>query len=297
MPKNNFQRFGHIRGIKVTEANESQRQFWNDKPGANWVRFYRDLDIMHHSVLEKLLDCAAPEAGETVIDIGCGAGTSSFALAELVGPSGAVSGYDISEPLLTKAEERRAEKGVSNVSFHLADAQTAGFNGSADLIVSRFGVMFFDDPEAAFANLHSALRPGGRIVFITWAASEFNPWFSLARKIAVQHFGDLPDGDPDAPGPMSLRDIDRGVSFLKAGGFADPVGEAVDLTLDHPDGWPALRQLVPHIGPVGRFLRDCEVTQEQRAALFDDLDKAFSEFVTDAGISVPARINVFSALA
>ena len=67
--------------------------------------------------------------------------------------------------------------------------------------------------------------------------------------------------------------------------------------MDHPDGWPALRQLVPHIGPVGRFLRDCDVTPEQRAALFDDLDQAFSEFVTDTGISVPARINVFSALA
>ena len=297
MPKNNFQGFGRNRGITVTEANEGQRQFWNDKPGANWVRFYRDLDTMHQSVLVKLLECTAPEAGETVIDIGCGAGTSSFALGDLVGPLGSVAGYDISEPLLAKAEERRAEKGASNVSFHLQDAQTAAFDGTADLVVSRFGVMFFDDPEGAFANLHSALRPGGRIVFITWAESKFNPWFSLARKIAVQHFGDLPDGDPDAPGPMSLRDIDRGVGLLKAGGFVDPVGEAYDLTLDHPDGWPALRQLVPHIGPVGRFLRDCDVTTEQRAALFDDLDQAFSEFVTDAGISVPARINVFSALA
>ena len=186
MPKNNFQGFGRNRGITVTEANEGQRQFWNDKPGANWVRFYRDLDTMHQSVLVKLLECAAPEAGETVIDIGCGAGTSSFALGDLVGPMGAAAGYDISEPLLAKAEERRAEKGASNVSFHLQDAQTAAFDGTADLVVSRFGVMFFDDPEGAFANLHSALRPGGRIVFITWAESKFNPWFSLARKIAVE---------------------------------------------------------------------------------------------------------------
>ena len=278
-------------------ANEAQREFWNERPGENWVRFQRDLDVMNANVLDTLLGIAAPVAGETVLDIGCGAGGSTLAIAAMVGPGGYVEGLDISQPLLTKAGARKDAQGLTNVHFRQDDAQVAAFDRRFDLIVSRFGMMFFDDPAAAFANLRRAMVPAGRIVFATWADASHNPWFSLARKIAVEHLGDLPEGDPDAPGPMAFRNTDRVLGLLDQAGFVDPVAEVADLTLDHPDGWPALRQLVPHIGPVGRFLREKDVTKDQRATLFDALDQAFGAFSHETGVSVPARINIFSALA
>jgi ubiquinone/menaquinone biosynthesis C-methylase UbiE len=146
--------------------NADQSEFWNLGPGRNWVRYQADLDAIHGPVTDLLLEACAPQEGERILDVGCGAGASAFALARAVSPSGHVRGVDLSVPLIQRAEERRRELDLPNISFEVADAQDHAFESqSFDLVASRFGLMFFSDPVAAFRNIASDLRPGGRIAF------------------------------------------------------------------------------------------------------------------------------------
>ena len=165
-------------------SNPEQAEFWNAEPGQNWVRHQADLDAISEQASDVLLDAAGPRVGEKVLDVGCGAGTSSFALARSVAPSGYVHGVDISAPLLACAAARRGELGIENVAFENADAQDHPFlSETFDLVASRFGLMFFSDPVAAFQNLRSALRSGGRIAFVAWAGPEHNPWFAWPNQV------------------------------------------------------------------------------------------------------------------
>ncbi len=205
-------------------VNAAQADFWNSDPGRRWVRFQEGLDSIHASVTDVLLSAARPQPGERVLDVGCGAGAQTFALASAVGPDGAVTGIDFSAPLLERAAERRDELGVGNVTFQLGDAAVESFpTGTFDLAASRFGVMFFDDPVAAFRNIAAALRPGGRIAFVAWQGQEHNPWFALPHRLAVERLGEGAPSLPDAPGPMAFRDADRVLRH--------PVGGGVDRLL------------------------------------------------------------------
>lgn len=145
-------------------ANAAQAEYWSSAPGRKWVALQDPMDAALSAVNALLLARAAPGPGEAVLEIGCGAGATTLAFAERVGPAGSVLAVDISPPLLARARDRAANHG-SRVNFIEADAQTHHFQAaSVDLIVSRFGIMFFEDPVAAFANMLTALRPGGRLV-------------------------------------------------------------------------------------------------------------------------------------
>ena len=157
--------------------------------------------------------------GGAVLDVGCGCGTTTVALAAAGGAGGTVLGVDLSAAMLARAEERAAASGASQVRFRRADAQSADLGaGSFDLVFSRFGVMFFADPIAGFANLRRALRPDGRMVFVCWQTPSANPWMAVLNRAAARMFG--LDGPPhDAPGPFSLADPERIAAVLDAGGF------------------------------------------------------------------------------
>jgi SAM-dependent methyltransferase len=280
----------------VHASNADQAAFWNDQPGRNWVARQADLDTMIREVTDRLLAACAPEPGGTVLDVGCGAGTSTFALAEAVAPSGSAHGLDLSGPLIGRAEERRRELGLGNVTFEIGDAQVHAFErGRFDLAASRFGIMFFADPVAAFRNIATGLRPGGRMVVVAWAGPEANPWFVMPHQAAVERLGPAPQMPPEAPGPMAFRDIPRVLGLLEAAGLERCRGEGLDVELHHPDGLEAALDLAGHIGPIPRMLRDKGGTPEDRAAILDRLRAGFERFRSSDGIRVPARINLFSA--
>jgi len=276
--------------------NAAQAEVWNARPGQNWAIHQEDLDILHSGVLDLLIESAAPGTGEAVLDLGCGAGASTFALAGAVGRDGSVLGLDISHPLVERAEVRKTALGLANVTFTVADAQIHPFEPARfDLAVSRFGLMFFSDPLAAFGNIRSALRPGGRIVFAAWTGPEQNPWFSLPQRVAVERLGPVAPGAPDAPGPMAFRDRERVVGILQAAGFSRCEGVEHKIDLHHPGGLEAVMNIVSHVGPIARMMRDMGGTEEDGAAILGRIASEMRNFEAADGIRIPAGVNLFSA--
>jgi SAM-dependent methyltransferase len=199
-----------------------------------------------------------------------------------------VLGLDISAPLVARAEERRRALGVGNLAFALGDAQVHRFEPArADLAASRFGVMFFADPVAAFRNLARGLRPGGRVVFVAWAGPEQNPFFTLPMQAATARLGPAAPADPDAPGAMAFRNPDRVLGILAAAGLADARATPFAADLHHPGGLQALLRFLPNAGPIARLLREKNGTDADREAILADLATALAPFETSDGIRIP----------
>ncbi|MFT3964745.1 MAG: methyltransferase domain-containing protein [Sphingobium sp.] len=211
-------------------ANAQQRIDWNGDSGAGWLANQERLDRMLAPFGAAALDRALLRPGEHVLDIGCGSGESTLAIADRVGPSGLALGIDISEPLLGRARERAVDI-LSLADFRLADASStplpmAGF----DCLFSRFGVMFFDDPMAAFSHLRTCLKPGGRFVFACWRGAAENDWTKLPMTAIRDMIPADPPSLPEAPGPFSFGDPRRVERLLAGAGFTD-----IDLDpLDRP---------------------------------------------------------------
>ena len=202
--------------------NAAMRRHWSEVAGPRWVRLREQHDAVLQPFLEPLLAAAGARAGERVLDAGCGCGTTTLALAARVGPTGQVVGADISAPMLAELERRAAQHtGVAAaVTTALADLQVVPLHGPFDVVVSRFGVMFFDDPARAWRNLHAATRPGGRLAFVCWQLPANNPW---SRVPALAALGVSPaDVDPPGPfdpGPSSLAEPARVEELLGAAGW------------------------------------------------------------------------------
>ena len=278
------------------DPNADQRAFWNGPPGESWVTNQAALDALHARVSALLLAEAAPAPGERVLDIGCGAGETTLAAARAVGPRGTATGVDISEPLLDRARRRAEAADAANAVFLHADAALHRFAPeSADLAVSRFGLMFFADPVAAFRNLAPALAPGGRLVFVAWAAADRNPWFSLPLAAAVERLGPAAPSDPDAPGPMAFRDIGRVTRILAEAGFARAEGAVRTVDLHLPGGLEAAADLALRIGPATRHIRDKGGSEDDVRAIADGVRARLAPFVTGDGIRVPAAVNLYRA--
>jgi SAM-dependent methyltransferase len=190
--------------------NADQIEYWDGPAGAHWVAEQDRYDRINVEFGERIVAAVDAKPGERVLDVGCGNGALSVAIGPLVKPGGSVLGLDISGPMLATAARRAAQAGLDNVSFERGDAQVYPLDAAAfDAVVSRFGVMFFDDPAAAFANLARALRPGGRIVFTCWQELVRNEWLMVPAGAALA-FVPMPDlGAPGQPGPFSLSDPDR----------------------------------------------------------------------------------------
>ena len=278
----------------MNRANADEAAFWNAEAGENWVAHQPDMDTLFAGVTEALIAAAAPQAGEAVVDIGCGAGGSTFVLAGRVGPAGSVTGLDVSAPLLAHAEARRRALGVGNVRFVQGDAQDHRFEGGLDLATSRFGVMFFADPQAAFRNIAGGLRPGGRLVFVAWGGPEHNPWFALPRRAAVARLGPEPPAPADAPGPMAFRDAGRVVGLMQAAGLSACAAETVDLDLHHPGGVDTVLGLLSRIGILPKMMQAKGASPADSAAIFDAIRAGLDAFRSDDGIRIPARVHLFS---
>jgi SAM-dependent methyltransferase len=208
--------------------NASQIESWDGPGGQHWAAEAERYDRMAGSFGERIIEVAAPRPGEQVLDVGCGNGAVALAVSALVKPGGSVTGLDISGPMLVRARQRAETAGIASVSFRKGDAQVYPLPpGSVDVIVSRFGVMFFDDPVAAFANLHRALKPGGRIAITCWRDLLVNEWLMVPAGAALRYVP-MPDlGQPGAPGPFSLADPDRVRQVLRDAGFTQIALEEV----------------------------------------------------------------------
>lgn len=273
--------------------NSDQRLFWSDTVGQIWIDQRVAMDGLFQSVLDGVLERAHLESGHSVLDIGCGAGASTFAAARIVGETGHVTGIDISSTLLGAAQDEAA--GHTNVGLLEADAQVHPFvPSSADAIISRFGVMFFDDTAAAFRNIATALRDDGHMSFAAWGAIADNPFFTLPARVARAHMGQTPRTAPDDPGPFALRDPDRVGAILEAAGLEGEV-EVADLMLRY-DGTPqALAENMCFIGPAHSALVHFNADGEARAALKSALADALSDYTAEDGLSIPAQINYITA--
>ena len=165
-------------------------------------------------------------------------------------------GVDISAQLLAHAEARAAAAGLGRIGWLRADAQTDPLPGGFDAAVSRFGVMFFDDPVAAFARIAAALRPGGRLVFVAWGLAEANPWFREAFRAAVERLGPSAPAGPNAPGPLAFADRARVLGLLRAVGLGDCAAEVRQVALHLPGGLATAVDLAGDVGPAKRLLRE-----------------------------------------
>ncbi len=204
----------------MPDADVEWVERWKGEEGAHWVDEAARYDTMNRAFGEAMLDSANLQPGERVLDVGCGNGATTIEAATRVRPGGVALGVDLSSPMLALARHRAAAAGADEAEFLQADVQTHAFSeGEHDVIVSRFGVMFFDDPHAAFANLARALRPGGRMVFASWQDMTRSEWIMVPGAAAAEYVG-LPEGiAPDAPGPFGLADPDRIREILDRAGF------------------------------------------------------------------------------
>ncbi|NUQ75030.1 MAG: methyltransferase domain-containing protein [Polyangiaceae bacterium] len=211
--------------------NAEQIKHWNEVAGPQWVALHDQITSQIMPLGEIAMARAAVAAGERVLDIGCGCGDTSITLARLVGPTGSVLGVDISAPMLERARETARAEGFENIRFEQADAQIASLPDRAkDLLFSRFGVMFFSDPESAFKNLRGALRSGGRLSFVCWRAVTENPWMMVPAMAAMQVLPFTPP-DPDAPGPFAFADSGKVRGILERAGFVEVAFEPIDREL------------------------------------------------------------------
>ena len=276
-------------------ANADQKEYWSDAAGPKWLRHEVALDHTFQPVLDGVLQRADLQNGHAALDIGCGTGASTVQAAKAVGANGHVLGVDISESMLARARERGDT--YETVTFALADATDYDFDPAKfDHLISRFGVMFFADPVAAFANMSKALKPGGKVTFASWGQIPENPFFTIAAKAARDTVGAPPKPDPDLPGPFAFRDPERVIGILRDCGLGQLACDTVTIDLTPLGNLDSLADLLSSIGPSDAAATHFDATPEQRVQLHEALKEGFAEFQTEKGLRIPAQINFYSAV-
>lgn len=210
-------------------ANETARNHWNVDGGRVWVEFQESFDALLEPFVPMLTDLVLPQSN--VLEVGCGTGALSLALSDM---AAYVTAVDISRPMLERAQERADEILAASIDFVEADAQVDAIPGGPfDVIVSRFGVMFFDDPVGAFRNLHSVANEGAVLGFVCWQGASQQEWLRPPIEATARHVAAAPepDADPRAPGMMALADANYVTSILTDAGFRDVSCDPVTLDL------------------------------------------------------------------
>jgi SAM-dependent methyltransferase len=266
--------------------NAEQIRYWNELAGPRWVVQQEALDVQIAPLGRAAMERAALRAGERVLDVGCGCGSTTLELARRVAPGGSVLGIDISTVMLEVARREAERAGETSVRFENADAQTHRFGADFDVLFSRFGVMFFIDPVAGFANLARALRPGGRLAFVCWQALPVNPWMAVPMMAAMQHVSLPPPPAPGAPGPFAFADPERVRRILEEAGFRDVTLEpyAQKLSIGAGRDLDATVEFLLGLGPAAAALRDA--SEETLARVRAAVREALGPYWTDAGVSM-----------
>jgi SAM-dependent methyltransferase len=278
------------------DQNADQIAYWNGPGGQRWANRQQAQDVLLKPVADLLIERAGIEAGESVIDVGCGSGAVSIAAAQKVGPTGMVLGIDVSGPMLERA--RQVAPAGLPVDFALADATVYPFKpASFDLLVSRFGVMFFAEPARSFANLRTALKPQGRLAFACWREPRENPFFIAPLQAVYKHVPKLPQVGPEDPGPFSFASEQRVNRILSEAGFSGVAMERCDLSLDVAigGGLDVAVQSALEIGPSARAL--AEQPPEVVSAAAQSIREALAPYVRGKTVPLDASIWIVTASA
>lgn len=252
------------------------------------------LDDMLAPVTDALWAEVELQPGESVLDVGCGCGATTFAAARAVGPHGTVHGVDLTPPMLAIARARLASSRLPNVAFLEADAQTQSMSGSVDVAISRFGTMFFDDPVAAFTNIRHALRPGGRLCIATWQPLDANAWL-VVPGAALLRWITLPDLDGSGPGMFSQSDPEVVTATLDDAGYEDIAVRSLKFALPLGDDIDRAAERLADTG-VGRAAL-AAVPESQRSAAMDAVREALSAHAGAEGVLLGAAVLITTATA
>jgi SAM-dependent methyltransferase len=261
-------------------AADEQAALWNGDAGRAWVEAQQVLDGLFEPFEHQLVDAVRAGSASRVLDVGCGTGATTIAIARSLGgrshsADARCVGIDISEPMLALARAR-AERERVPASFIRADAETHAFEpGGCDLIVSRFGVMFFDDFVRAFANLRRAARDGAELRLIAWRSAAENPFMTLAERVAAPLLPNIPPRRPDAPGQFALADRARVEGILAHSGWADIDLRPIDVGLAFAEA--DLDLYLSRLGPLGRTLAGAD--EQTRTRVVAEVRRAFDRFV------------------
>ncbi len=274
--------------------NAAQIDYWNATAGQTWARFQEQLDRQIEPLGLEAMRALDPAPGERILDVGCGCGQTSLELATRVTATGAVFGADISLPMLEVARARPVPNGAATPDFRQVDAQSGELGeGAFDAVFSRFGVMFFSDPVAAFSNLRKALKPDGRMAFVCWRPFQENLWMRAPMEAAQPFLPPSPPMDPTAPGPFAFADADRVRKVLADAGFSDVTLHAFNTSI----GGSSLDQTVDlafRVGPLGAILRE----QPELAPTVDGaVRSALAPYETPSGVLMPAAVWIVQARA
>ncbi len=279
-----------------SQSNSDQATYWNSSAGKKWVEFQDELDRLLDRVNDRLLQRSGIELGERVLDIGCGTGATTMGVASLVGESGHVEGVDISKTLLGCAKSRSSNILGERIEYTLADAQTWRFNAdSFDLVISRFGMMFFANPVLAFKNLAVALRKGGRMSFVSWADAFDNPWFAIPRDAAIDQLGNPAPTPPTAPGPLAFASADYVLNIMDEAGLDARSADIEQIDLLYSGSVAEAAHLASNVGPAMGIMQEFNGSPADIVKIKKKVAVGFQKFTVNDGIRIPATLNFFHA--
>ena len=265
----------------ASPANEAMRQAWDGPEGAQWSELAEGFERASTAHRAVLLGAAALAPGEDVLDLGCGNGGLTVQAGAAVAPGQAV-GVDLSSAMLANGRARAAGAGLSNVSFVHADAQVHEFEpASFDVVVSNAGAMFFDDQDAAFTNLRTALKPAGRLALLVWQALENNEWLNELRR-ALAMGRNLPTPPVGTPGPFGLADPDRTRELLARTGYGDITIEDVRPPMRLGDDVESAYAFVSRMGNTRGLLDD--LGEDDRIKALENLRSVLADHATPQGV-------------
>ena len=280
----------------MSEVNKNQKDFWSGKGGDIWVERQNAMDTMLSPLGEAALNKLNFNEEENVLDIGCGCGHTTLNIAKKIGPSGNVTGLDISEPMLKRAKESAVEMSITNTSFKCVDVQTEDLGDQIySAAFSRFGVMFFEDSIAAFKNINKSLISGGYLSFVCWQSPVVNPWQSLFIQ-EVKKFLDLPSPPARSPGPFAFMESEYVSSILEESKFQDITIEGHEAEVNMFSGRSLSDSVKDYISinpVVTQMLK--ESSENQIAEIVNSGIEAFSPYYSEKGLIFPSATWLVTA--
>ena len=276
--------------------NEAQGKFWNDKPGQSWVRYDGVMNQRLENITELLFRTLEVNSASNGLDIGCGTGFTTAKLLKILVEGSEAKGIDISAPMLTKARKKFHKK--TSISFINGDAQTFQFlQGDFDTVISRFGVMFFEDPVKAFRNIRRAMSPKARLTFVCWASYDKNEFFSLPFETVSSFTGSVLDIEPHAPGPLAFSEMEYVKKILAAADFADIDVKEIETSIVTADTPQEDAEILMNIGFGARALREADIDEAVRGRVYEKFVKNAQERLANGSIRYSATINLVKARA
>ncbi len=280
-------------------SNADQSRYWNEQAGPKWVAARDTLDALLRPIGDAAIARANVSHAEQILDVGCGNGRTTIELQRLCGADGAATGIDLSAPLLELARAEATRAGLARPPrFLQADAQDADLGSTPfDLVFSRFGVMFFADPVAAFGNLRRAMAATGRLVFVCWQRMDDNLWMRVPVE-ALRGVLELPPPGPaTAPGPFAFAEPERLHGLLAAAGFASIAIESCTgpLSMGGATDLDAATGFALQVGPAASALRDAPETV--RVAAFAQVREALTPYLQGGSIALPGAWFLVTARA